>query len=263
MITLILQSRNEGDNARRFVQYFKNQTKKPDEVILIDSSDDNTREILKPIVDRIIITKPRGTSYARADGVKACHSDIIVWTDIDCELDERWFEELVKPFEDKNVMVVQGSIRTHSLNGKEKGMFVNPPIKGKYLNTCNAAVRKAVMDEIPIDPWVLWEDIEMGYRISKKYTITGCPKSRVFHYGLNKNFEKTQRNLKNNAQWAGKGWARILKKHKNIYWFVRIYYNIFNVIPAHGFKTFLYYIYYFNKNLFFESEEKSEGRKVL
>lgn len=254
MNTLLLVSRNEKENLDRFLPSLERQTKKPDEIVVVDSSDDGSQERLKAIADRFIISEPKGCSPARALGMKNTRGDVIVWTDCDCELAKDWFENITKPFPKADV--VQGSVKVHSFDKKEGGMFADP--NGQYICGCNVAFKKSVLDEFPVDENMLWEDIELGYRIAKKYEITNEPLAKVIHFGLAKS---EQRSLKNNAQWSGKAWARILKKHRNIYWLLRIYYNIFNVPKANGWKAFAYYFYYFHSNLF--SESKGIGRKVV
>ena len=257
--SLLLVSRNEEENARRFVDSFNRQTLKPSEIVLVDSSTDKTKRILSSIATKIITTEPRGCSYARAEGMKYVSGDIIVWTDIDVEMKNDWFENIIHMFDNNHVNVVQGSVKVNGFNTKEKGMFVKPPKNGKYINGCNVAFRKIVLDRYPVDPNMLWEDIELDYRISKHYPVYGCPKAVVWHYGLS---GKRKYDLKHNAIWSGIAWARILKKYKNLYWFFRISYNIFNIAKVYGLKAFSYYSFYFIVSLIKEPK-LSKGRKII
>lgn len=239
-VSLILVSKNEEKHIPKFLESLKKQTRKPDEIILVDSSTDNTPKLMKPHVNKVIFTEPKGCCYARIIGIKNATGDIIVFTDIDAILYPNWLEELIKPFDDPEIKVIQGRIFTKNYRGiDERGIFSSDlQDKGKFICGCNIAFRKEVLVEFPLDPHQTWEDIELGYRISKKYFIYGARKAIIYHYGPS-SFK--ERNLWNSALWSGTGWSRILIKHKNLHWVMRIGYNILNVWRVHGFKAFLYY----------------------
>jgi len=265
-VSLILTSKNEEKFAKKFFQAIKKQTKKPDEIILVDSSADRTAEIAKPFVDKLIkLDHSIGAKYRDAAGlqrnigIKNSRGDIIVFTDLDAIPHPDWLEELTKPFENPNINVVQGQVFFHSYNGKrEKGMF-QAGLKewGKYLNNCNAAFRRKVLKEFPLANDIRWDDVELGYRISKKYIIYGNKKAKVYHYAVN--FK--ERDMWDSAFFSAIGWVRILKRYRKslydtTYWFFRIWYNIFCVIKAWGFKTFIYYCIAFFYALCLESYKK-------
>ena len=255
--SLILVSKDEEKHIPGFLESLEKQTRKPDEIILVDSSSDSTPELMRPYVTKLITIEPRGCGQARITAIENSTGDIIVFTDFDEVLYPDWFEKLLRPFEDQSVMVVQGRVFTKNYDGSdEHGIFSDGLAEhGKYICGCNVAFRRSVLDEFQIDPHQTWEDIELGYRISKKYDIYGARDAIVYHYGPSPEYTKN-RDVRNSALWSGVGWSRILLKHKNLHWFLRIYYNIFNVILAHGFKTFLYYFYYFHYALLHELMHK-------
>jgi len=245
-VSLILTSKNEEEFAGKFFQSLEKQTKKPDEIILVDSSADRTAEIAKPFVDKLIkLDHSIGAKYRDAAGlqrnigIKNSIGDIIVFTDLDAIPHPNWLEELTKPFENPDVNVVQGQVFFHSYNGKgEKGLFQNDlKEQGKYLNNCNSAFRRNVLEEFPLANDIRWDDVELSYRVSRKYIIYGNKKAKVYHYGCT----LKHRDLWESALFSGIGWVRILKKYKNPYWFFRIWYNIFCTLKVHGFKTFVYF----------------------
>jgi glycosyltransferase involved in cell wall biosynthesis len=257
-VSLVLVSKDEEKHLPKFLSSLKKQTRKPDEIILVDSSSDKTPKIMKPYVDKIITTEPKGCGTARVVGIKNSTGDIIVFTDIDAILYPNWLEELIKPFNNSYVNAVQGKIYAKSYGGKnEKGMFsTGLKEKGKYICGCNIAFRRKVLKEFPIDTNILWEDIELGYRISKKYVIYGAKNAIIYHYGPLAGVISKERDLWNSAMWAGIGWSRILLKHKNLYWFFRIMYNIFNLLIAHGIKVFVYFFVAFFYALLLEISGK-------
>lgn len=250
-VSLILVSKNEEKFVKSFFKYLKKQTRKPDEIVLVDSSSDKTPEIAKSFVDKLIKLDPStGAKYRDAAGlqrnigIKNSKGDIIVFTDLDAIPHPDWLEQLTKPFENPDINVVQGQIFFHSYNGKgEYGLFqANLKKEGKYLNNCNAAFRRKVLKEFPLANDIRFDDIELGYRISKKYIIYGIKNAKIYHYGC-----APQIRLSNNKDiWEGCvrcsiGWVRILKKYNNLYWFFRIWYNIFSTIKQNGFKVFIFY----------------------
>jgi glycosyltransferase involved in cell wall biosynthesis len=255
-VSLILVSKDEEKHLPKFLSSLKKQTRKPDEIILVDSSSDKTPKIMKPYVDKIITVEPRGCCRARIIGINKSRGDIIVFADIDSILYPNWLEELVKPFSNPDIKVVQGRINSKSYDGKmDSGIFSSDlKEKGKFICGCNVAFRRSVLEEFPLDPYMTWEDIELGYRISKKYDIYGARNAIVHHYGAS-SFE--ERNMWNSAVWSGVGWSRILLKHKNMYWFFRINYNIFNVLLVHGLKAFLLYTFAFYYALLMEINKKN------
>lgn len=267
-ISLVLISKNEEKHIPKFIDSLKKQTRKPDEIILVDSSTDNTVKLMKPHVNKTITVPARGCAAARNRGVKESTGNIIVFTDIDTVLYPDWLENLTRPFGQEKVKVVQGKIFSKSYDGKkDKGIFASGLKEwGKFICGCNVAFRRDIFEQYPLDENMLWEDIEQGYRITRSHKIYGARDAIVYHYGPMTFTEN--RPLENSAIWSGKGWAKILMKHKNPHWFFRIYFNLFNVWRVHGWKAFRSYFREFHKALRCEMKgieynESKAGLKTL
>lgn len=250
-VSLVLVSKNEEEYVKKFFASLKKQTLKPDEVILVDSSSDNTAKIAKPFVDKLIVTPTKCAGHARNIGVKNSKGDIIVFTDVDTILHPDWLEELVKPFENPKVSVVQGQVFLRSYSGKNDKWMFSTGLKEEgrmYLNNCNSAFRRKVLKEFPLANDINWDDIELGYRLSKKYIIYGCKGAKVYHYGSKMEIRfKTNKDIWDYSFKYSLGYLQILKKYKNMYWFLRIWYNIFGSFifapnKKIGFKIFLFYV---------------------
>lgn len=253
-VSLVLASKNEERYVKSFFKSLNKQTRKPDEVILVDSSTDRTAEIAKPYVDKLIKVKTtadrHSAGYQRNIGVKNSKGDIVVFTDLDAKLYPDWLENLVKKFENPDVKVVQGAIFFNSYDGsKDKGLFsTGLAEKGKYLNHCSAAFRREILEENPLADDIRWDDVELGYRLSKNYIIYGCREAKVYHYGPS--FK--ERDMWKAALASNIGWIRILKRHPSFYWLARIWYNILNVLFVHNLKAFIYYSFAFFYAIFLE-----------
>jgi glycosyltransferase involved in cell wall biosynthesis len=112
---------NDRSGVEAFFHAVYSQTRLPGEIVIVDGgSHDGTWEALElearsprsavPVVVRQVI----GCNVARGRNlaIEAAKGSIIVSTDIGCNWDPEWFEELVKPFEEdggENIDVVVGS----------------------------------------------------------------------------------------------------------------------------------------------------------
>jgi glycosyltransferase involved in cell wall biosynthesis len=98
---------NEEKTIDKFLESLKNQTKLPDEIIVVDGgSTDNTLSIISnsqfPIPNkRIKILEKRGNrSVGRNEAIKNATGDIIVCSDSGNVLDKNWIKNIIKPFRD-------------------------------------------------------------------------------------------------------------------------------------------------------------------
>ena len=251
-VSLILVSKNEEKNVKRFFNSLKKQSRKPDEIVLIDSSKDRTAEISKPFVDKLIKTPTNCAGHARSIGIKHSKGDIIVFTDIDVVPYPNWLEEITKCFENPDINVVQGQVFMKSYSGKNDKWLFSTGLRewGNRLCHCNTAYRRKVLEEIPFDPEQFWDDVEMSYRVSKKYKIYGCKAAKIYHYGAvvkSRTGNKSLKEFWDHMVFYSVGWIRILKKYKGsekIYWFLRMGFNVFGILRegTTGLKVFSYYI---------------------
>lgn len=113
-VSVVITTLNEAETIGLLLESLLAQTKKPDEVIVVDAgSTDGTRQILRqyPITHRVC---DRGTnrSMARNLGIKTAKNEIIAVTDAGCTADKFWLERLTKPFQDKSVLSVAGYYRS-------------------------------------------------------------------------------------------------------------------------------------------------------
>lgn len=129
--TLISTVYNEEDTIRELLDSMRDQTREPDEIVIVDGgSDDGTFEILQEYEEEMdnlrAIQKP-GCNIAegRNIAIKNASNDYIVGTDGGCVLDHGWFEHMVAEFEAGAEYVI-GMFRPiyNNLFEKVQGMIV-------------------------------------------------------------------------------------------------------------------------------------------
>ena len=106
-LTVVIPALNEEKYIEKTLKSVREQTIKP-EIIVVDSgSSDKTVEIAEKYADKILIGK-KGIAYNRQIGAEAASGDIIVTTDADCVHPVDWLYNLSKYFKDENVVCVSG-----------------------------------------------------------------------------------------------------------------------------------------------------------
>ena len=113
--SLVSTCRNEMLSLPCWRKDVENQTRKPNEIVIVDAvSSDGTTQALQEWASqdprlRIHVEKcnpARGRNLA----IEMARHEYIVSTDMGVRLDSRWFEEIVRPFEeDQTIQVVIGS----------------------------------------------------------------------------------------------------------------------------------------------------------
>lgn len=105
---------NEEKTIGGLLDSLESQTKKPDEVIIVDGgSTDKTTSIvnryrqLKKLTYRLIKTKGN-RAVGRNVGIRAAKYPVIALSDAGCILDADWLERITKPFSNKHLDAVAG-----------------------------------------------------------------------------------------------------------------------------------------------------------
>lgn len=88
--------------------------KKEYEIIVVDDgSTDRTPDIIEQFPVRYLWQKNQGPATARNKGAQEARGDILLFTDSDCIPQYNWIKEMVKPFDDPNIMAVKGAYKTN------------------------------------------------------------------------------------------------------------------------------------------------------
>lgn len=131
-LSLITTVFNEQNTIIRFLQSIFEQTKLPDEIIIVDGgSTDNTLSAISkfqfPKIKKVpnikIIFKEGNRSIGRNEAIKNAKGEIILSSDAGNILDKHWVENIVKPFKDKKVDVVAGYYKGVSENTFQKSLI--------------------------------------------------------------------------------------------------------------------------------------------
>lgn len=103
-VSVVIPTRNRAASVSRLMENLNRQTQKPDEVILVDSSDnkDYRIELIRTFTDLplVWVDAPPAVCIQRNVGVKASTSEWIFLCDDDIELPENYIERLTRYLKD-------------------------------------------------------------------------------------------------------------------------------------------------------------------
>ena len=119
-VSILIAARNEGSNIEKLLQSLYNQffSKEKFEVIIIDDhSTDETSEVsenfrvLHPELNlKVIQATGYGKKQAISQALHAADNELVIVTDADCELPERWIESMVGYFVQNNLKMLLGPV---------------------------------------------------------------------------------------------------------------------------------------------------------
>jgi glycosyltransferase involved in cell wall biosynthesis len=122
-ISVIVPTFNEGQTISRCLESIKKQTFKDYELVVVDGhSKDNTVEVAKKYVDRVVFDEGKGTPAARNVAVKKVKSEIVVFIDGDTMIPENYLEIVDKSFK-KGVVGVGGPLLPEGGSFADKIIF--------------------------------------------------------------------------------------------------------------------------------------------
>ncbi len=196
MISIIIPSYNSEKTIKDLLKSLLNQDYKGKyEIIVVDSSNDRTPEILSRFPVKVIRQKPKGPGAARNLGVKKAKGNIVVFIDSDCIAPRNWLRNLLKPFSDKSVVAVSGTYRTRNKDSII-ARFAGYEIEDRHekmkdmetidwVGSFNCAYRKDIFMKFGgfRSKFIQSEDGELSYRISEAgHKIKFNSSAYVYHY---------------------------------------------------------------------------------
>lgn len=165
-------------------------------IVIDDGSKDRSGDIAKAQADKYFFQKNQGPATARNLGAKKAKGEIILFTDSDCEPQESWLEEMIRPFlENSEIVGVKGAYLTKQKNIMAR--FVQMEYENRYrfmkkyqyidfIDTYAAAYKRDIFlkfggfdSQFRI---AMTEDTELSYRIANaRYKMIFNPKAIVYH----------------------------------------------------------------------------------
>lgn len=119
-VSVLIAARNEGKNIEKLLQSLYNQSfsKEKFEVILVDDhSTDDTFEVserfrvLHPNMKlKLLKATDSGKKQAISQALHAAENELVMVTDADCELSDRWIESMVDYFVKNNLKMLLGPV---------------------------------------------------------------------------------------------------------------------------------------------------------
>jgi len=130
LASVLVVTKNNKDIIDRNLRSIFYQSYDNIEVVIIDSSDDESEQIIKQCIRNVnkknfdvkyVHTKPKGVGAARNMAILACSGDYIIFLDADCYLPEDYVARAMELFlQDDKILTINITIKHDS---KEKGLF--------------------------------------------------------------------------------------------------------------------------------------------
>ncbi len=111
--SIIIPTFNEEKNIGNCLASLSSQSipRRDYEIIVSNGcSKDKTVAVAKKFADKIVFEKKPTIAAGRQKGAGAAKGRILVFTDADARPEKNWLEEILKPFEDSEVVCVHGAL---------------------------------------------------------------------------------------------------------------------------------------------------------
>lgn len=219
--SVIVPVYNEKNGILEFLESIYQQTRKPDEIIIVDGkSTDGTYEILQEEAKKwriIVFSHACNIAEARNFAIKQTHHDIVLCTDAWCKVDQHRCEEIMKIYETTDEVVVWGKsdfIITTPFQRLAKTRLISPDPNFHFVSSRNISFYKTVWKEVWWYPEYLtkWgEDTYFNYKIEQQHKIYYCP-TAIVQRGMGKTYKDFYTMYRNYTQWD----AEVFIIHKTI-----------------------------------------------
>ncbi len=195
-VSVILLTKNSAPTVQKSIESIFMQTRKPDEVVVVDgNSSDATLDIVKKHPVKLITEPGLGFGHARNLGVKNASGDIVFFLDSDCYAEPNWIENALLTFEsDTEIVGVTGLTRlwnTESAVARflaHVGGRINMPTKRRFVRiapTMNLALKREAINDVGgfDETLVRCEDTDLTYKITHTHKILYDPNVVIWFKG--------------------------------------------------------------------------------
>ena len=164
-------------------------------MVIDDGSTDRTSDIAKQFPIKYFLQPNQGPATARNKGAQEAKGEIILFTDADCVAQNNWIEEMVKPFDDPQVMAVKGAYQNHQrgltarfaqIEFEERFEMLKKAESIDMVDTYSAGYRRSIFLSFggfdPSFPVANNEDTELSYKMSQSgHKMVFNPNAIVYH----------------------------------------------------------------------------------
>lgn len=201
MISVVIPAHNASSTIAQCVQALQKQTVAPSayEIIVVDdgSADETARLATEAGAKVIYHEKKRGAAAARNSGIEIARGGIVCFTDADCQPKSDWIEQIIRPFDDPDIVGCKGVYATRQQDVAAR--FVQIEYEDKYdllrlqpridfIDTYSAAYRRSVLvANGGFDEHIFFvEDQELSFRLAARgYQMIFQPTAVVYHLHSN------------------------------------------------------------------------------
>jgi GT2 family glycosyltransferase len=217
-VSVVICTRNRPDDLAACLVSLATQTRVPDELVVVDASDDEaSRAHVETLAASIATVRylraTRGLTRQRNVGVVASSGEIVTFLDDDVVLAPDYLERVIELFaEDPTLGGVEGTVAMGPLRGRrrlanafrrfflmnslgrrgvKRSGFVSydpaprTPRQVPSLVGCNMSYRRAVFERFRFDEWFdgygLGEDQDFSYRVGRTTKLVQTPYARLEH----------------------------------------------------------------------------------
>jgi len=124
-VSIVICTRDRPDDLERCLASFSDQTRRPDQVLVVDNASKDERTMLaarRAGVDYIREDRP-GLDIARNTGATRAEGEIVVYTDDDVVIHRHWLERIVAAFDADDIMAVTGLVLPAELETEAQYTF--------------------------------------------------------------------------------------------------------------------------------------------
>jgi cellulose synthase/poly-beta-1,6-N-acetylglucosamine synthase-like glycosyltransferase len=198
MISIIIPAFNASKTINACIESLLSQkaSEKFEVIIVDDGSMDNTAEVVKKFKKvKLVQQENKGPASARNNGARHAKGNIIVFIDSDCVAGKNWLEEMILPFNNLEVVGVQGTYK--SMQKELMARFEQLRIMQRhekmrkqqfidFIGSFSAAFRKTAF--FPVKgfdenyPMASGEDTDLSFKLSAKgRKLVFASKAVVWH----------------------------------------------------------------------------------
>lgn len=191
-LSVIIPTYNRLDELIRCLESLFQQARKPDEILIVDGSEDSSAiSISEHYKNQVkIINSGRGITRQRNVGVSnlSVLSDIVLFLDDDIVLEPDYTEKILKCYEEDENCIFGGIEGYPLIDGLTQNRRIfNPRIENrKTLYGCNMSFRRKVFDTCKFDEnfikYSLYEDMEFSLQVMKNYKLLRVNDAICYHY---------------------------------------------------------------------------------